>query len=86
MERHNKAQCNNYNDRVTECKLAAKLIALKNGKSWENIHTLYDVQKILGKNLFDMSKIAVDYLKTYDIAEVNLFSFLRKILFCLFKL
>lgn len=70
IERHNKAQCNNYNNRVTECKLAAKIIAIKFDKSWKNINTLYDVQKQLDKDLKQMSKIAMDNLKTYNINEI----------------
>ncbi|XP_063986115.1 N-acetylgalactosamine kinase [Diachasmimorpha longicaudata] len=70
MKRHNKAAFNNYNTRVVECKLAAKIIAKKYGASWRDIEILSDVQRILGKTLKEMADIASQALSDCDVSEI----------------
>lgn len=72
MKRHNKAAFNNYNTRVVECKLAAKIIAKKYGKNWREIEILSDVQKVLDKSLTEMAEIASKELTDCDISEVKI--------------
>ena len=45
-----KADNSDYNNRVADCRLAAKLIALKAGKDWRSVKTLHNVMTILGLN------------------------------------
>ncbi|XP_011313985.1 N-acetylgalactosamine kinase [Fopius arisanus] len=70
MKRHNKAAFNNYNTRVVECKLAAKIIAKKYGICWRDIEILIDVQRVLGKTLKEMADIAAQELSDCDVQEI----------------
>lgn len=59
----NKAATNDYNQRVIECRLAAKIIAIKSGVVTDNkIITLSQIQSQLGNTLTDMIRRVHEYL------------------------
>ena len=51
-----------FNDRVVECRLAAKVIATKKGLDWRTINKLKEVQDALGCKLSQMSAIVKECL------------------------
>ena len=50
----NKAAFSFYNKRVVECRLAAQVVAKKNGLEWRKIRKLLQLQEALGKPLSEM--------------------------------
>ena len=61
-----------YNDRVVECRLAAKVIASKKGLDWRAVNILKEVQEALGYELSQMSAVVKECLhqETYSKEEV----------------
>ncbi|XP_049873756.1 N-acetylgalactosamine kinase [Pectinophora gossypiella] len=63
MAEANKAATNDFNRRVIECRLAAKILATITGAAKENkVITLSEVQKILEHSLEDMVKLVLKHL------------------------
>ncbi|XP_066581112.1 N-acetylgalactosamine kinase isoform X2 [Prorops nasuta] len=69
---HNKAATADYNLRVAECRLAAKMIAKKKNKDWEVVQKLIDVQERLEASLDEMVSIVISELheEPYTIDEI----------------
>ncbi|XP_015602041.1 N-acetylgalactosamine kinase isoform X2 [Cephus cinctus] len=69
---HNKASTDDYNLRVAECRMAAQVIAKKRSCQWEYVKKLSDVQKQIGKNLEEMSAVAMEELheEPYTFEEI----------------
>jgi len=77
-----KADNSDYNNRVADCRLAAKLIALRTGNDWRSVKTLHDVMDLLDLNPTQMKalvKIHVEFtpytklqlLQVFGIDEVE---------------
>ncbi|XP_036751031.2 N-acetylgalactosamine kinase isoform X4 [Manis pentadactyla] len=60
----NKAATSHFNIRVTECRLAAKLLAKHKGLQWDEVLQLEEVQAKLGVSLEEMLLITEDALHT----------------------
>ena len=58
----NKTAFAGYNQRVVECRLAAKLIAKAQGKDWRSVRKLGDVQEALSLELQEMPAVVSDCL------------------------
>ena len=74
MTEKNKANSNEYNTRVVECRLAAKLIAKKClvMGGWMDVVRLRDVQVKMGKELADMEQVVRDNLHQEDYTREEL--------------
>ncbi|XP_076248977.1 N-acetylgalactosamine kinase [Calliopsis andreniformis] len=70
---HNKASTADFNLRVAECRLAAKIIAKKRNKDWEHVQRLIDVQKCLGLSLDEMVSVVTTELHEdpYTLDEIS---------------
>ena len=69
----NKAASNSrFNDRVVECRLAAKIIAKRKGLDWQSLHILKEAQEKLGAQLSQMAGVVEECLhkETYTKEEV----------------
>ncbi|XP_046587298.1 N-acetylgalactosamine kinase isoform X1 [Neodiprion lecontei] len=72
LARHNKASTSDYNLRVAECRIAAQIIAKRNGLKWDEVKKLVDVQAKLNKNLNEMAGIVERELDqdSYSLEEI----------------
>ncbi|XP_014222552.1 N-acetylgalactosamine kinase [Trichogramma pretiosum] len=70
---HNKASTSDYNQRVLECRLAAKVLAKKRNADWQSVNKLIDVQKLLNKSLKEMADIVMTDLhnEPYSMTEIE---------------
>lgn len=68
----NKAAFSGFNERVVECRLAAKLIAKIKGKDWNPVCKLLEVQKMLNCELQDMPTIVQDCLHKHPYTNKEL--------------
>ena len=66
------ASSSRYNDRVVECRLAAKIIAKRKGLDWQSLNILKEVQDSLGVQLHQMAGVVEECLhkETYTKEEV----------------
>jgi len=64
LQEKNKAASNEFNSRVVECRLAAKILAkqILQGDKWKDVKKLRDVEKESGKSLDDLVKSLNDIL------------------------
>jgi len=64
LQEKNKAASNEFNSRVVECRLAAKILAkqLLQGDKWKEVKKLRDVEKESGKSLDELVKSLNDLL------------------------
>ena len=62
LKQANKAATAHFNERVVECRLAAKVIIKAKGKDWSECRTLGQAQNILECQLEDMDQVVKDVL------------------------
>ncbi|KAG8201433.1 hypothetical protein JTE90_024306 [Oedothorax gibbosus] len=68
----NKAATSQFNTRVIECKLAAKVLAKKFGFAWQDVEKLAEIPILLGKDVSDMKALVKKTLpqKTYSKSDL----------------